>query len=243
MQAPWGPVLVCSPLQTYAEHFFTAGSLTLRESEDEWNGLAAFAGVPRERLRLLKQVHGRTIARTTIGDDSPWTRPEADGIITADRSVALVVRTADCAPVLLVDRRTGAVAAVHAGWRGTMQRILPTAVETLQAECGSRPSDLMAAVGPSLGTCCGEMGEEVVDAFRAAGHEASALEHWFVRAAGRRPHFDLWRANREQLEEAGVLPTSIHTAGLCTRTHAGIFHSYRAAGAGAGRMAAVLRRR
>ena len=243
MQAPWGAVLVCRPLQPYAEHFFTAASLTLRESQDEWNGLAAFAGVARDRLRLLNQVHGRTIVTAPVGDESAWTRPEADGIITADPSVALVVRVADCAPVLLVDRRTGAVAAIHTGWRSTMQRILPTAIETLSAECGSDPADLMAAIGPSLGTCCGEMGEEVVDAFRSAGHTESALERWFIRASGRRPHFDLWKANREQLEDAGVAADAVHVAGLCTRTYPDIFHSYRAAGAGAGRMAAVIRRR
>jgi copper oxidase (laccase) domain-containing protein len=87
------------------------------------------------------------------------------------------------------------------------------------------------------------MGEEVVEAFRAAGHDEDTLRRWFVREPGKRPHFDLWRANREQLEQAGVPAASIHTAELCTRTHPEFFHSYRAAGAGAGRMAAVIRSR
>ena len=215
----------------------------MRESDDEWDRLAAFARVPSGRLRLLNQVHGRTIVTVPVGDESEWTRPEADGIITADASVALVVRVADCGPVLIADRRSGAVAAVHAGWRSTMQRILPATVETLMAECGSDPEHLVAAVGPSLGPCCGEMGEEVVDAFRSAGHQDSTVERWFTRSPGGRPHFDLWRANREQLEGAGIPPDAIHVAGLCTRTYPDIFHSYRAAGAAAGRMAAVIRRR
>ena len=241
MQAPWGAVLVCRPLQPYAEHFFTAGSLTLRDSEKEWNHVAAFAGVRPDQLRLLNQVHGRTIA--TAPSDAPaiWTRPEADGVITADPSVALVVRIADCAPVLLADRRTGVAAAVHAGWRSTMQRIVPAAVEALAANHGTDPRDVIAAIGPSLGTCCGEMGEEVVDSFRAAGHSEPTLSRWFVRQPGKRPHFDLWRANREQLEEAGVPAGSIHAAELCTRTYPEVFHSYRAQGARAGRMAAVIR--
>ena len=243
MQAPWGAVLVCRPLLAYAQHFFTAASVTLRDSEGEWNGLAAFAGVTPDRLRLLNQVHGRTIVKASVDDYQTWTRPEADGIVTADPSVALVVRVADCAPVLIVDRRSGAVAAVHAGWRSTMQRIVPAAIEALTAESGADRGDLAAAIGPSLGTCCGEMGEEVVEAFRSAGHEDAALERWFVRAPGKRPHFDLWRANREQLEGAGVPAHVVHVAGLCTRTYPEIFHSYRAAGAGAGRMAAVIRRR
>ena len=217
--------------------------MTLRDSEDEWRGLAAFAGVPADRLRLLNQVHGRAIAMAAVSDEAPWTRPEADGIITADPSVALVVRVADCAPVLLADRRTGTVAAVHAGWRSTMQRIVPAAVQTLTERCGSDPADLIAAIGPSLGTCCGEMGEEVAEAFRSAGHEQSALDRWFVRAPGTRPHFDLWTANREQLEQAGLPADAIYVAALCTRTYPDIFHSYRAAGARAGRMAAVIRSR
>ena len=243
MQAPWGAVLVCRPLQKYAEHFFTAASLTLRDSQEEWDSVAAFAGVSPERLRLLNQVHGRTIAMAAADDTSPWTRPEADAVLTSDSSIALVVRVADCAPVLLADRRTGVIAAVHAGWRSTMQRIVPTAVEALAANHGSDPADLVAAIGPSLGSCCGEMGEEVVEAFRAAGHDEDTLRRWFVREPGKRPHFDLWRANREQLEQAGVPAASIHTAELCTRTHPEFFHSYRAAGAGAGRMAAVIRSR
>ena len=242
MQAPWGPVLVCRPLQNHAEHFFTAASLTLRDSQDEWAGLAAFAGVEPNRLRLLNQVHGRTIATVLSEDASPWTRPEADGVITADPSVALVVRVADCAPVLLADRRQGVVAAVHAGWRSTMQRILPAAIEALAVQHATDPGDVVAAIGPCLGTCCGEMGEEVVDAFRSIGHDEIALDRWFRREAGKRPHFDLWRANREQLQRAGVPADAIHVAGLCTRTHKDVFHSYRAAGTGAGRMAAVIRK-
>lgn len=240
MQAPFGPVLRCAPLLPYADHFFTTASVALRESESEWLALAALAGVTPDRLRLLHQVHGRAIA-TASGGDAPWTRPEADGVIADDPSVALVVRVADCAPVLLADRRLGVTAAVHAGWRSTMQRILPAAVEALTTAYGTRPADLVAAIGPSLGHCCGEMGEEVVEAFRAAGHPEAVLEQWFLRGPGPRPHFDLWRANREQLEESGVRPDGIHVAGLCTQTHPTVFHSYRAAGLGAGRMAGVIR--
>jgi polyphenol oxidase len=124
-----------------------------------------------------------------------------------------------------------------------MQRIAPEGVAALKQRFGSRADDLVAAIGPSLGACCGEMGEEVVEAFRAGGHDDESIERWFVREAGRKPHFDLWRANREQLERAGVPPDAIHVAGLCTRTHADVFHSYRAAGPQAGRMAAVIRAR
>ena len=106
---------------------------------------------------------------------------------------------------------------------------------------GTDPGDLVAAIGPSLGVCCGEMGDEVVDAFRGAGHDSAALSRWFTRDPDRRPHFDLWGANRDLLAQAGIPPAAIHVSGLCTRTHPGSFHSYRAVGPEAGRMAAVIR--
>ena len=240
-QAPWGRVLRCRPLAEIAPHFFTDGSIELRERESEWAEVARLAGVPPERLLLLRQVHGRTIASAPVGRREEWGRPEADAVVSDDPTSAVVVRVADCAPILIADRRSGAVAAVHAGWRSTMQRIVEQAVEALQRDYGSRPSDLVAAIGPSLGKCCGEMGEEVVEAFRSAGHSDAEIARWFARPSGRKPHFDLWGANREQLERAGLDASRVFSAAVCTKTHAGVFHSYRAAGERAGRMAAVIR--
>jgi YfiH family protein len=241
VQAPPGQVLRCEPLQALADHFFTAASLRLRSDEQEWESVARVAGVPRSRLRLLNQVHGRAVAVVSRESSGAWTPPQADAAVTDDPSVALVVRVADCAPILLADRRTGAVAAVHAGWRSTMQRIVAAAVSSLRETYGTDPADLAAAIGPSLGACCGEMGDEVVQAFQDAGHDEAAIERWFAREEGRRPHFDLWRANTEQLVSAGVPASAIHVSGLCTRTYPEVFHSYRAAGPNAGRMAAVIR--
>lgn len=241
VQAPWGRVLRCQALEPVAKHFFTAADLRLVDDPSEWGAVAELAGVLPERLRLLRQVHGRTIVDVPRGGLQAWERPEADGAISDDPSVALVVRVADCAPVLMADRATGAVAAVHAGWRSTMQRIVMAAVEALAAAYGTRPADLVVAIGPSLGACCGEMGEEVVEAFAREGHDQASIAGWFDRAPGRRPHFDLWRANQDQLVQAGVRPDAIHASRLCTRTYPDAFHSYRAAGQAAGRMAAVIR--
>lgn len=222
-------------------HFFTDATLELRDRQEEWHDVATFAGVDLDRLLLLKQVHGRAVAVAGADRSGAWQPPEADAIVSRDPSSALVVRVADCAPILLADRRTGAVAAVHAGWRSTMQRIVSAAIATMTAQFGSDPADLVAAMGPSLGRCCGEMGEEVVEAFRAAGHTENDLERWFARAPGRKPHFDLWHANRDQLARSGIPDAQIFSADLCTQTHASRFHSYRAAGQGVGRMAAVIR--
>ena len=232
-------MLQCQPLTPFAPHFFTAAELRLADDEQEWNALAAFAGVAPDRLRLLHQVHGRTIVSADSGD--AWVRPDADGIISKDPSVALVVRVADCAPVLIADAVTGAVAAVHAGWRSTMHRIVTAAVRSLQDDYGSRPEDLMVAIGPSLGACCGEMGDEVIEGFRSEGHDDASIAAWFAQSPGSRPHFDLWRANLDQLVTAGVRPDAIHLSRLCTRSHPDAFHSYRARGPQAGRMAAVIR--
>ena len=225
MQAPRGPILRNVALAPHAGHFFTAASLRLREDETEWAEVAALAGVPVERLRLLHQVHGRTVAVVSKGSTGEWRRPEADAVVTDDPTVALVVRVADCAPILLADVKTGTVAAIHAGWRSTLHRIVDAAVTTMRTTFGTDPGDLVAAIGPSLGVCCGEMGDEVVDAFREAGHDSATLSRWFTRDPGRRPHFDLWGANRDQLAQAGIPPAAIHVSGLCTRTHSGSFHS------------------
>jgi hypothetical protein len=94
--------------------------------------VAALAGVPVERLRLLHQVHGRTVAVVSKGSTVEWRRPEADAVVTDDPTVALVVRVADCAPILLADVKTGTVAAIHAGWRSTLHRIVDAAVTTMR---------------------------------------------------------------------------------------------------------------
>jgi polyphenol oxidase len=241
-QAPWGSILRCEPLLEIADHFFTAGSVELRQNDSEWDAVAALAGVPPRQLRLLHQVHGRTIAVLREGTTA-WTPPQADGVVSDDPSAALAVRVADCAPILLGDRRTGAVAAVHAGWRSTMLRIGAAAVAAMARAFQSDPRDLVAAIGPCLGPCCGEMGEEVVHAFREAGHDEGTIARWFSRENGRRPHFDLWQANVDQLTGAGIPAGSIHVAGLCTRTYPETFHSYRMRGTEAGRMAGVIRSR
>jgi len=96
-------------------------------------------------------------------------------------------------------------------------------------------------MGPSIGPCCYEVGEEVRRAFLQADGHGGAVDNWFSPGAGERPHLDLWRANRDQLLDAGVLPAHVHRADLCTVTHRNVFFSYRAEGAAAGRMVAAIR--
>jgi YfiH family protein len=241
MQAGWGAALRCTALEPIARHVFTARNLQLRADRAEWDALAREMDVATGAVRLIKQVHEANIAIVRGGDSQDWMAPEADAILSDRPDVAIAVRVADCAPILLADRRVGVVGAVHAGWRGTMKQIAGAAVRALVSEFGSDPQDLVAAIGPCLGPCCGEVGLEVVDAFRTAGHSPERIARWFGPGRDGRANLNLWAANRDQLEAAGVPSSQIHTAALCTKSHASVFHSYRAAGETAGRMAGVIR--
>jgi len=161
---------------------------------------------------------------------SPWNDPpEADAAVTASPGLLLGIQTADCLPVLLVDPERRAVAAVHAGWRGTVQRVAREAVHALEAQ-GSRASDLVAALGPGIGACCYEVGDDVRDAFGPAGAP-------FFRTTPKGTlHLDVRAANVRQLEEAGVRSESIYHVPECTYCLPGAYHSYRRDGKGAGRM-------
>ena len=211
-QEPWGRALRCTALP--ARHLFTSRDLILRDDAREWDAVAASLGVARDRVLLVKQVHGRTIATARRGETDAWPRPEADAIVTDDPSVAIGVRVADCTPVLLFDPVRNVAAAVHAGWRGAAAGIALITVEAMKTDFGCRASDLIAAIGPCLGRCCGEVGPEVVAAFQSTF--PGPFEPWFTPGNGDRSLLDLERANRDQLEIGGLDPSRIFTAGLCT---------------------------
>jgi polyphenol oxidase len=244
-QAPWGPVLTCRDLLPVARHLFTTRELDLAPEfcpGPGWIRAAESVGVPPDRLFRPFQVHGTGVLEVLERSPVAWDRrqpPPADIIVTDDPERAVAVQVADCVPLLVADVRTGAVAAGHSGWRGTAAGVAAALVGAMQSRLGSRPADLVAAVGPSIGPCCLEVGEPVLDAFARQGHPATAMEGWFRRGAVLR--LDLWRANRDQLRDAGLRPERVHVSGLCTVCHASLFHSYRRDGAGTGRMAAVIR--
>jgi polyphenol oxidase len=238
-QEPWGRALKCTRLA--APHLFTSRDVRLRDDEAEWAAVSRSLGVAPDRLLQVKQVHGIHVAVARRGRTAGWARPQADVIITDDPDVAIGVRVADCAPVLLFDRRKNVVAAAHAGWRGAAADAAGAAVRALDREFKSHEVDIVAAIGPCLLGCCGEVGPEVVEAFRAGGADGRAIEAWFQPGAGDRSMLDLERANRDQLERAGVHPDNIFASGLCTRTHHDRLHSYRADRNGAGRLLGAIR--
>ena len=170
------------------------------------------------------QVHGRAVRVVGGLPDARSEEEKCDALATREPGVLLGVKTADCVPVLLADARTGACAAVHAGWRGTLQEIVAHAVSQMAGEFGTRAADVRAAVGPAALACCYEVGPEVVEAFRAQFADADQL---FTPTAGGRARVDLHRANREQLTQAGVREERIHTLPLCTICRPDLFFSYR----------------
>ena len=164
-------------------------------------------------LHVVRQVHGAAVARVRAGDDpAAIARIEADALITDDPGVALGVFVADCIPALIVDPRTGAVAAAHAGWRGTVAGVLPAVVRALVDELGARPDDLRVVLGPAIGPCCFEVGAEVVAAFAGelGGRRRRRRGACRRRAACQASGTSICKAaNRLLLARAGVAPDAI----------------------------------
>lgn len=168
-------------------------------------------------LAMLKQVHSATCV---AAGGRAGVLGEGDALLEQAAGSVVAVRTADCVPILLVDPQTRAVAAVHAGWRGTVAHIVQNAVAAMQQRFGTAPAELHAAIGPGIGQCCYEVGPEVAAHFGEQG----------------RAHIDLSAANRTQLLAAEVTPRRIYASKLCTMCLKEEFHSYRRDREAAGRM-------
>lgn len=236
-QESWGAAVRCPPLGIVARHCFSTRDLALEGGlaapAPAWAALARSFDVTPDSLVRMHQVHCVDVFEARVANRS--SRPEADIAITDDSAVAVSVRTADCVPILLADRRGRAVAAIHAGWKGTAAGAAIVAVQSLTKRYGTKPEDVIAAVGPSIGPCCYEVGSDL------AGHFSSHPDAptWF--SADEKPHLDLWRATRDQLARAGVPHSQIHVCALCTFDHPHQFHSYRRDGKSAGRLVAVIK--
>jgi polyphenol oxidase len=206
-------------------------------------------------LAPLLQFHSDVVH---IFEAAPGESCRADASITDRPGLLLAVQAADCVPILLVDPKKRAVAAVHAGWRGTLHRIVAKAVGRMTMQFGTVPADVLAAVGPSIGPCCYEVGTEVASAFSAkfasaadwfdelrTGDEPNPLQWLNMMPPGHQPPpkkalLDLRKANRAQLMEAGVRRENIFVSDLCTACRTDLLFSYRKQGAQSGRLMAVI---
>ncbi|HZE68643.1 MAG TPA: peptidoglycan editing factor PgeF [Pyrinomonadaceae bacterium] len=240
--------LVCSGLEAdgFTNGFSTrVGGISLMP--DSALNLAGFnedaaENILENRRRFLKlfpghwnlagcwQVHGKDIrvvadaidakpAENALGDTV-----YCDALVSDAAEVLLGVKTADCVPLLMGDPRTGAFAAVHAGWRGTVAGVATIALARLAGEYGVRPPDVRVAIGPAAAGCCYEVGSDVIDAFKTQFPESDSL---FVSTRPGHARVNLLQANHDQLAKAGVSPERIHTAPFCTMCRTDLFFSYR----------------
>jgi polyphenol oxidase len=221
----------------------------------------AITGSPKTPIIPLRQFHSNLVVVADKADPQRERPRKADGIISALPGVLVAIQTADCIPVLVADRRQRVVAAFHAGWRGTVKRIVELGIGRMRLQFGCKPDDLIAAIGPGAGQCCYAVGEELLSEFESQFSYARDLFREVYdsdpvrtkypmlfltqRAPGHSPigpqlHLDLIEANRRQLLDAGLKASAIGTTGGCTNCHTDLFFSHRASQGHAGRMMSVI---
>lgn len=182
----------------------------------------------------LRQVHSNRVWNASGVEDRDR---EGDALVSNDRGPRIGVRTADCVPILLADRRNRSVAAIHAGWRGTAGRIAECTVEQMIQDFGSSPDDIIASIGPAIGVCCYQVGPEVKDQFQ------EIFPEWSCSDSNALPvMLDLAEANRRILEATGIPAKQIHSSGLCTWHCGEDFYSFRREPENPGRMISYIAR-
>lgn len=222
---------------------------------------AAITGDASTPLRTVRQIHSGLVVVLGAKDARSAQPHKADGLITDMPGLLLGIQTADCIPVLVADRKRRVVAAFHAGWRGTVKRIVETGVGRMRLEFGSQPKDLVAAIGPGIGPCCYAVGQEVLTEFESQFSYTRHLFHEMhdpktVRRksstavpsqqtpaqalTGPSLHLDLIEANRRQLLDAGLKESAIEIVGGCTSCQTDLFFSHRAELGRTGRLLAVI---
>jgi hypothetical protein len=203
--------------------------------------LAGETGIGTHNFVYASQVHSgdvKIIDATAIADGVLTQNPRTDATITALPGICLMVMVADCVPIILFDPVKRVSAVIHAGWRGTVRFIVSNTIRAMVEHFGCNPAEIMAGIGPSIGPCCYEVGEEVTDFVKQS---FGTTESYLVpRENSPRPHFDLWYANRKQLLDQGVKPENIELSALCTHCHPDIFFSSRASSGITGRFAAGI---
>lgn len=213
---------------------FTAADAAENVRENRLRWTEAVTGSREMPLRTIRQIHsGVSIVAEAA---APETIPEADGIMTRQAGVLLGVMTADCIPVLVADPVHRAVAAFHAGWRGTVARIVEHGIAQMSAEFGSDPAQMVAAVGPGIGLCCYTVGGDVEAQF---ARQFSYGNELFEKCNGT-TRLDLIEANRRQLLAAGLPESAVAIVGGCTGCRPWFFFSHRTSGGHAGRMMASI---
>lgn len=200
-------------------------------------------GCETHRLRTVRQVHSSRVVILDAKDAEGRDIHEGDALATDVPGLLVGILTADCYPILMADPVRRVVAAVHAGWRGTAELIAVKTIAGMRENWGCEAVDLVAFVGPGIGSCCYQVGADVYESFVGTSPGAEAFfqsSPWAGHSSEPRWMLDLVTANRNQLEASGLLPERIHVLGSCTVCDAGRFFSYRRDGPATGRMLSVI---
>ena len=211
------------PHATTTRHFpgvTTPSAPTAPFGSDAAAALAA-AGLDPARVAYGRQVHGADVARVPVNGGFSGA---VDVLVTTERGVPLAIFTADCLAVTVYEPDARALSVAHVGWRGTVRGAAQAAVAALR-DLGSRPARMAAAIAPSIGPCCYEVDDPVLEAFASA--YPVLWEAWFTAVGPSRWMLDLWRANEDLLAEAGVPHDRIENPRLCTSCHRDLLYSYR----------------
>ena len=204
---------------------------------------AASLGLDAARIVTPNQVHGDRITRVTAADagcgatDYDDSMQETDALITDEPNLPLLLCFADCTPIVFLDPEHRACGIAHGGWKGTVASIAAKTLARMTEEFGTQVKDVLVGIGPSIGPCCFEVGDEVVARFRAAFPYADEL---LITEQDGHPHVNLWEANRQQMLRMGVPEANIEVAGDCTCCRHKWYFSYRADGGTTGRIAAMI---
>ena len=196
------------------------------------------------RLCTCEQVHGDKIFKVTDKEAGRGcfqledSIAGVDALITNEKNLPLLLFFADCTPILIFDPVHQAIGVAHGGWKGTVQKIAAKTIEAMGAEFGTNPADCLVGIGPAIGACCYEVGENVRVAVTATFPQQQ--DTLLSSVSTDKWKLDLWQANRCQLEDAGVLPDKIDMANSCTQCNADVFFSYRADAGHTGRIGALL---
>lgn len=199
--------------------------------------VAEALGVSPGSFVFSDQVHGVRIQAVNPGNRAQPVL-ETDALMTDASEITLSTLYADCMPILLYDPVRQVIGMAHAGWRGTAQAIGEKLVVSMAAHYGSKPGDMLGALGPAIGACCFEVGEEVVSAFKAL--DALSEDALWLYSSGGKPHVNLAAINRILLIEAGLRSDAVKTASLCTHCNPDLLYSHRRDQGNTGRMAALM---
>lgn len=218
-----------------SQNYFTIGLNGVVENDIVLNNrkfLAEQMGFQPNSYVFASQIHDKKVA--IVHDDDKGKGAfertsylcDIDAMVTNRKGICLVTQAADCVPILFYDPVRKAIGVAHAGWKGTVAKIPAEVVKTMVAEFGSNSKDILVGIGPSIGSCCYEVGNEVVELVKESFGNAEELilnnDKFF------KPVFDLWKANKNSLIDAGVSEKNIEIASLCTKCHNNFFFSARA---------------